>query len=105
MLLEIELEIIKQCLAKPELLKNLFIQKLGYEPIRWGGIGISNNKVLIEAIGFPELRFQAFELIKHKNIKSFSTKEIGLAIIPTGLGCSIGGFGGDANIFANLMAE
>ena len=105
MLLEIELEIIKQCLAKPELLKNLFIQKLGYEPIRWGGIGISNNKVLIEAIGFPELRFQAFELIKHKNIKSFSTKEIGIAIIPTGLGCSIGGFGGDANIFANLMAE
>ncbi len=104
MLFEIELEIIQNCLDKPEILKELMKHQLGCPPIRWGGIGLSNNKVLIEAIGFPGLNFKAFEL-KKKKIKSFSTQEIALAIIPTGLGCAIGGFAGDANIFANLMAS
>ncbi|MDX1919210.1 MAG: DUF3326 domain-containing protein [Candidatus Caenarcaniphilales bacterium] len=40
-----------------------------------------------------------------KIVNLFSEKKIGAFVIPTGLGCTIGGFGGDANLAANIVAS
>lgn len=76
-----------------------------HKPIlRWGGYGFDEKTQSI----ITEIVFSPVDLPKLKSIENkhnCSDKELGLMLIPTGLGCSIGGFGGDANLCANLIAD
>ncbi len=71
--------------------------------LRWGGVGfdIVNNFVLVEKVESP----LPLSLPAKLNLESVGRKSnLGVMVIPTGLGCSIGGYGGDANLCANLLA-
>ncbi|MDX1918356.1 MAG: DUF3326 domain-containing protein [Candidatus Caenarcaniphilales bacterium] len=70
--------------------------------LRWGGVGIDSlcDEVLIEVFSAPRIDF----FPDFEEVKAFAKKKIGALIIPTGLGCSVGGFGGDATQIAHQLA-
>ncbi len=70
--------------------------------LRWGGCGFDEQTQTILA----EIVYSPIDLPELETIKEYGlAKNLGLMLIPTGLGCSIGGFGGDANLCANLIAD
>jgi len=79
------------------------------EILRWGGFFFDPRKqeILIEVVPFPESLKSRLKIFKELSAikKKASEKEGSALIIPTGLGCSIGGFGGDANPFAKLLSS
>lgn len=107
MLYKLSLSEIKNKKNIVEFIENKLRQP-GKELLRWGVISVTNlisetSEIVIESqysnntnqVDRPEDKIQ----------KLYSEKTIGSLVIPTGLGCSIGGFGGDANLAANLVAS
>lgn len=89
-------------LSAPDKLIQQIKNALGAEPLRWGVIAHNEDKqsVQIEAIACP---WPIDELARID--KKMSAENLGMMLVPTGIGCSIGGFGGDANLCANLIAN
>lgn len=89
------------CFSNHNQLLQQITERLGVEPLRWGAVSFNeeDEMISIEAIPCP------WRVNKLKPIeRAISKSKLGVMLIPTGLGCSIGGFGGDANLCANLLA-
>jgi hypothetical protein len=86
---------------------------VGGKIIRWGGVGFDNKtqmlsvEVVLSGKQSPKKDNPHPPILSSllNNVNRGSQKNLGALIIPTGLGCSIGGFGGDANPIANLLAQ
>jgi hypothetical protein len=71
--------------------------------LRWGGVGFNKGtqEVLIEVVTSP----LPIKTLAKGKVTLMSTARLGIMVVPTGLGCRIGGFGGDANLCANLLSS
>ncbi|MDJ0625057.1 MAG: DUF3326 domain-containing protein [Candidatus Caenarcaniphilales bacterium] len=90
---------------KKQNIEEIICEKFKSEDIlRWGGISYDelNKEILVEAYPTP-YPIEAKDLSRIK--KKYSEKTIGAMIIPTGIACSVGGFGGDANLVTNLVSS
>jgi hypothetical protein len=76
-------------------------QSLNEKYLRWGGVALEEGKIIFEALTHysSPVQEESIQVLKK------SPEEIGIFCVPTGLGCSIGGFGGDAGLHAQLLAN
>ena len=72
------------------------------EAIRWYVSQVTSDYITIEATLYAE-RFAKEE--KSVREQCYPGKSVAIDIIPTGIGCSIGGYAGDATPTANLLAS
>ena len=81
-------------------------------PLRFAIVGVANNEIIIDATIVTynldrsySHKFNTIELLDPKQ-KSYQDSSFGVVqIIPTGIGCEIGGFAGDACPATNLLAS
>jgi len=76
---------------------------VGQNALRWYVAQVTSEEIVIEATtvnGPPMLHFNS-----RADIKFFSGKSALLSIIPTGVGCRLGGYAGDAAPVTNLLAS
>lgn len=72
------------------------------ETIRWYISQITSDKITVEATLYAE---QFAEMNESVEGQYYPGKSVVLNIVPTGVGCSIGGYAGDATPTANLLAS
>lgn len=81
---------------------DVFKQVVGQEAIRWYISQITSDYITLEATLYPE---QFAEMRESIEGQYYPGKSVVVNIVPTGIGCSIGGYAGDATPTANLLAS
>ena len=80
-----------------------FIKQLvGKDAIRWYISQITSDEMIIQATLYSK---QFAEIDESVEGQYYPGKTVVVNIIPTGIGCSIGGYAGDATPTANLLAS
>jgi len=75
---------------------------VGKQAIRWYISQITSDDIIVEATLYAE---QFAEMTENVEGQYYPGKSVVLNIVPTGIGCSIGGYAGDATPTANLLAS
>jgi len=75
---------------------------VGKEAIRWYISQITSDEITVEATLYAE---QFAKISESIGGQYYPGKSVVLNIVPTGIGCSIGGYAGDATPAANLLAS
>jgi hypothetical protein len=79
------------------------VQKVvGKQAIRWYISQITSEHIIVEATLYAE---QFTEMSESVEKEYYPGKSVVLNIVPTGIGCHIGGYAGDATPTANLLAS
>ena len=97
-----QIRIKKSDLANGNSLADVLEQRMGTRALRWYVGQTTGDELLVEATVF------ASEIRQHPNDvegRYYPGKSVVLNIIPTGVGCSIGGYAGDAAPVTNLLAS
>lgn len=74
---------------------------VGKTAIRWYIGQVTRDEIIIETTTFKE---QADAGLRPSERRHYPGKDVVLNVVPTGIGCSIGGFAGDASPAARLLA-
>jgi hypothetical protein len=82
-------------------LPSVINELLGNKAIRWYISNITSDKVVIEATLYDVELTQNKDYVKNQY---YPGKNAVLSIVPTGIGCDIGGYAGDAAPSTNLLA-
>ena len=77
-------------------------QVVGKDAIRWYISQITSDEIIIQATLYSK---QFAEIDESVEGQYYPGKTVVVNIIPTGIGCSIGGYAGDATPTANLLAS
>jgi hypothetical protein len=75
---------------------------VGKQAIRWYISKITSDHIIVEATLYAE---QFTEISENVEGQYYPGKSVVLNIVPTGIGCHIGGYAGDATPTANLLAS
>lgn len=75
---------------------------VGDTALRWYIAHVSGDEVLVEATSYTEAVGRPAGQVERRYC---SDKSVALSIIPTGIGCDIGGYAGDAAPVTNLLAS
>ncbi len=77
-----------------------------FTPLRWGGFGQDQESWLVEAVGFGlESSLAGVFAPLEAPVPLSNAQPVTVLSLPTGIGCSIGGYGGDASLVASLFGE
>ncbi len=101
MILNKEYIINRTKLPKIESLADVIEELLGKEVIRWYISNVTEDEITVSATLYDEEINQNIENIRKQY---YPGKNVVLSIIPTGIGCNIGGYAGDASPCTNLLA-
>ncbi|MBW4478369.1 MAG: DUF3326 domain-containing protein [Tolypothrix brevis GSE-NOS-MK-07-07A] len=88
-------------LPKVDLLADVIQEMLGKEVIRWYLSNVTEDEITVQATLYDDKINQNNEDVTKQY---FLGKNAVLSIIPTGIGCEIGGYAGDASPSTNLLA-
>lgn len=76
-------------------------ETLGSSALRWYVAEITEEEIVVEVTTHAEETVKPF---KPAERPYYAGKSVVLSVIPTGIGCSIGGYAGDASPVTNLLA-
>lgn len=88
-------------LPKVDLLADVIQELLGKEVIRWYLSNVTDDEITVQATLYDDQINQNNEDVTKQY---FLGKNAVLNIVPTGIGCEIGGYAGDASPSTNLLA-
>jgi hypothetical protein len=74
----------------------------GKSPLRWYVAQVTESEIVIEATFFDGEMFDPAETVADR--RHYPGKSVVVSIIPTGIGCELGGYAGDAAPTTNLLA-
>ena len=92
-------------LDKGEPLLSVVERALGPSALRWYVSQVTKDNILVEATIADEEHLRGDQHVERGDRHYYPGKSAVLNVIPTGIGCSIGGYAGDASPVTNLLAS
>jgi hypothetical protein len=102
MIKHLEIEVPKDEIANPQQLLTYMENEYGDDLLRWCIIRVLADKYVIEVI--RDMTDTKYEADRYDMPASLSGRSAVLSIVPTGIGCEIGGYAGDAAPASALLA-
>jgi hypothetical protein len=95
------------CSSSTPLYENEAVRRVIEQPdiLRWAVVSVKKNRITIEATVCDGLRPWNSDLEISARQISPNSKDVVISLVPTGIGCSIGGFAGDAAPITRLLSS